>query len=110
MRYGSDIDIALYFENEPGIYELGNLVNRLEEEIKNKVDIIGLNNLDKTNPLLAQSILSTGKLIYNIDDKTHNNFKRAVFLQYLDFKYVSDKFEEAFNSRKSNNNFAVFDK
>src|SRR3989304_2334174 len=73
-RYGSDIDIAVYFENDPGIHDIGELVLNLDDEISFK------------------------------------KFKRSVLLQYLDFKFVRDMFEAAFNRRLSTNKFAVFDK
>jgi predicted nucleotidyltransferase len=109
-RYGSDLDIALYFENEPDLLTIGELAIQLEKEVEKKIDLIMLNNLDKSNPCLAYSVLSKGIVVYTRDENTFKEFKRSVLLHYLDFKYVRDMFDTAFNKRLSSNKFAVFDK
>jgi predicted nucleotidyltransferase len=109
-RYGSDIDIAIYFESEPDIIEIGDLVVKLEQATANKIDIVKLNNLDKENPRLAYSILSNCNLIYSGNEDLFKKFRASVLLQYLDFKFITDKFDNDFNRRLSSNNFAVFDK
>jgi len=109
-RYGSDIDIAIYFESEPDIIEIGDLVVKLEQATANKIDIVKLNNLDKENPRLAYSILSNCNLIYSGNEDLFKKFRASVLLQYLDFKFIADKFDNDFNRRLSSNNFAVFDK
>lgn len=109
-RYGSDIDIAIYFEREPGVNEIGDLVIKLEQATANKIDLVKLNNLDKSNPGLAYSILCNCNIVYPGDENLFKKFRVSVLLQYLDFKFISDRFDDAFNRRLSANKFAVFDK
>ncbi len=110
MRYGSDIDIAIYFNDSQTLYAIGNLCLKLEEAVNYKTDLVELNKLDKTNPVLAYSIVSEGIIIINKDIKIFNGYKKSVLLQYLDFKPTNDLINSAFNNRLSNNRFAVFEK
>ena len=110
IRYGSDTDIAVYFDNNPTILELGELVNNLERVTESKVDLVNLNNLDKTNPCLAHSILSDCIILILNNEIIFKKFKSSVLLQYLDFKFASDMFDTAFKKRLASNQFAVFDK
>ncbi len=109
-RYGSDIDIAVYFDKDPAILELGELINGLEKESESKIDLVNLNNLDKTNPRLAHSILSDCIILILNDEMIFKEFKSSVILRYLDFKFASDMFDNAFKKRLASNQFAVFDK
>lgn len=109
-RYGSDIDIAVYFENEPDLNTIGELVLTLEEIAKSKIDLVQLNDLDKLHPSLAHSILSSGVVLLVKDEASLRKFKTAVLLQYLDFKFAIDLIDTAFNKRISSNKFAVFEK
>jgi predicted nucleotidyltransferase len=110
LRYGSDIDIAIYFKKLPTLYEIGNLNLRLEDVINFKLDLVELNNLDKTNPVLAYSVISEGIFILNKDEKIFNEFKKSVLMTYLDFKPTNDLINTAFNKRLTNNRFAIFEK
>ena len=110
MRYGSDIDIAIYFNDSLTLHAIGNLCLNLEEAVNYKTDLVELNKLDKTNPVLAYSIVSEGIIIINKDIKIFNGYKKSVLLQYLDFKPTNDLINSGFNNRLSNNRFAVFEK
>lgn len=110
MRYGSDIDIAIYFNDSQTLYAIGNLCLKLEEAFNYKTDLVELNKLDKNNPVLAYSIVSEGIIIINKDIKIFNGYKKSVLLQYLDFKPTNDLINSGFNNRLSNNRFAVFEK
>lgn len=110
MRYGSDIDIAIYFNDSQTLSAIGNLCLNLEEAVNYKTDLVELNKLDKTNPVLAYSIVSEGIIIINKDIKIFNGYKKSVLLQYLDFKPTNDLINSGFNNRLSNNRFAVFEK
>jgi len=109
-RYGSDLDIAIYFDNDPDLLSIGELAVKLEKEVERKIDLIKLNNLDKSNPCLAYSVLSKGIVIYPVDEKSFKEFKRSVLLHYLDFKFIRDMFDAALTKRLSSNKYAVFDK
>lgn len=109
-RYGSDLDIAVYFYNEPVLNEIGMLNLNLEENINYKIDLVHLNSLDKNNPVLAYSIFNEGILLVNNNIALHNDFKKSVLLHYLDFQPVDELINRSFKSRLANNSFAVFEK
>jgi len=110
IRYGSDIDIAVYFDQNPALLDIGDLVKKIEIVSESKIDIVNLNNLDKTNPCLAHSILRDCIFLIINDEIIFKKFKSSVILQYLDFKFASDMFNSAFKERLASNQFAVFDK
>lgn len=110
MRYGSDIDLAIYFKDTPTLYEIGDLNLKLEKIIDYNFDLVELNNLEKKNPVLAYSIISDGILICNKDQKIFSEFKKSVLMRYLDFKPTNDLINAEFNKRLANNRFAVFEK
>ncbi len=64
-RYGSDLDIGVYFNDNPDLLTVGELVIKLEEVTGQKIDLVKLNDLDKINPSLSYSVLDTGILICN---------------------------------------------
>jgi len=109
-RFGSDLDIAVYFQDEPEILEIGALVLTLEEAVNCKVDLVSLNTLDKLNPKLAYSIISEGIIAYVKHKELFNQFKESVILNYLDFKPIDELFNKNFNSRLVNHKFAVIEK
>jgi predicted nucleotidyltransferase len=109
-RFGSDLDLAVYFCNEPEILEMGALVLQLEEIANCNADLVSLNNLDKLNPKLAYSIISEGIVVCLNNKKLFNQFKESVVLKYLDFKTVDELFNKNFNHRLANHKFAVTDK
>jgi len=110
LRYGSDIDIAIYFENEPTLIEIGNLTLKIEKALNCKLDLVRLNDLDKLNPVLAYNVISEGIILINNDNRVFTEFIKSVVLRYLDFKPVNDYINKSFNKRLANNQFAVFDK
>jgi predicted nucleotidyltransferase len=109
-RYGSDIDIAIYFNSEPELNEIGELNLKLEEAAGANVDLVQLNNLDKLNPVLAYTVLSEGILIVNKDNSVFNEYKKSVLIRYLDFKPMNEIINKSFSERLSNNRYAVFEK
>jgi len=78
-RFGSDLDIAVYFNDEPEILEIGALVLKLEEAVNCKVDLVSLNNLDKLNPKLAYSIISEGIIAYVKHKELFINLKNRLY-------------------------------
>lgn len=109
-RYGSDMDIAVYFKNDPDLNEIGKLNLNLEEKLNFKIDLVQLNKLDINNPVLSYSIINEGILLVNNNINLLNEFKKSVLLQYFDFKPVNDLINRSFKSRIANNTFAVFEK
>jgi len=107
IRFGSDLDIAVYFDNEPSLDEIGKLSSELEISTNCEIDLIKLNNLYNTNPELAYNIIKDGILIFHKDINIVNEFKKNAILRYLDFKPLRDKFHNLFLERLSKNKFAL---
>ncbi|GIK61081.1 MAG: nucleotidyltransferase domain-containing protein [Ignavibacteriota bacterium] len=108
IRFGSDLDIGIYFNAEPTIFEIGILVNELEDITEHEIDLVSLKNLYEINPKLAYSVVADGILLFSIDEQLLVQYKKNVFLKYLDFKPVIDLFTRKLNERISNNKFADF--
>ena len=110
MRFGSDMDIAVYFKTKPSLQEIGKLNLTIEETFNCNADLIELNNLEKNNPVLTYSIISQGILIINKDNNVLTKFTASALLLYFDFKPTSDLNNKNFIYRLSNNQFAVCEK
>jgi predicted nucleotidyltransferase len=109
-RFGSDLDIALYFEEEPRLMDIGMLVNDLEKAAKCTVDIVSLKNLYNKNPKLAYSVVDKGILLFCLDEELLTEYKKKAYLKYLDFKPVIDLFAGKLNERIFNNKFAIVER
>lgn len=109
-RFGSDLDIAVLFEQEPDLLSIGQLIVELEEVVDFNVDLISLNNLFDKNPKLAYSVIADGILLFSTDHKLLNQYKTITYLKYLDFKPVTDLFTSKLNDRISNKKFAVLER
>jgi predicted nucleotidyltransferase len=53
----SDIDIGIYFKDNPNYKEIGYHSLKLEELLNKKIDLIALNDIYKKNPLFSFEIL-----------------------------------------------------
>ncbi|NCS87921.1 MAG: hypothetical protein AUK34_00105 [Ignavibacteria bacterium CG2_30_36_16] len=106
IRFGSDLDLALYFKTDPDILEIGGLVTQLELTVDIKIDIIKLNELPIQNPVLAYNILSEGILLFCKDITLANNYKKETLVGYFDFQPMHEKFNKRFLERLTTNNFA----
>ena len=109
-RFGSDLDVAVYFKDEPTLLDIGQLVNELEKDAGCNVDLVLLNGLYEKNPKLAYSIIAEGNLLLCNDQELLNHYKKNVYLKYLDFKPVIDLFTTKLNERITNKKFAVTEK
>lgn len=107
VRFGSDLDIAIFFESEPTLDEIGKLCYELETASNCEIDLIKLNDLYDTNPELAYNIIKDGILIFHRNINIVNDFKKNAILRYLDFKPLRDKFHNLFLERLSKNKFAL---
>lgn len=106
-RFGSDLDIAVLFEQEPDLLSIGQLIAGLEEVVDFNVDLVSLNNLFNKNPKLAYSVIADGILLFSADHKLLRLYKKMTYLKYLDFKPIIDLFTSKLNDRISNKKFAV---
>ncbi len=110
VRFGSDLDIGVYFEQMPVLLEIGAIVNELEEALGFTIDLVLLNHLYEDNPKLAYSVLSKGNLLFCLDEKLLTRYKEKTYLRYLDIKPVIDLFDRKLEERIKNKKFAVVEK
>ena len=103
VRFGSDLDIAIYFKTEPELLEIGDLVNQLQEITEDKIDLVKLNGLYSSRPGLAYNIIKDGIVIYSEDSLLLAEYKRKVFLEYLNFKPIADMFHNRYLQRLTAN-------
>jgi len=101
----SDLDIAIYFSIEPGLLDIGNIVNELETEINLTIDLISLNKLYLNNPELAYNIIKDGIVIHSKDNILLADYKKRVFIEYLDKKPMMDLFNQKFSERLRSGRF-----
>ncbi|MES0336212.1 MAG: nucleotidyltransferase domain-containing protein [Candidatus Magnetobacterium sp. LHC-1] len=95
----SDMDIGLYTARHIDLLELGLVVADLESVCHGRIDVVVLNGLYKTNPVLAYDIVSKGQLVLCRDDDSFTDFKRETFLYYLDTAYLRANVDETLNRR-----------
>ena len=110
IRFGSDLDIGVYFEQMPELLTIGTIVNELEKTAGFNVDLVLLNHLYEDNPKLAYSVLSKGKLLFCFDEKLLTGYKEKTYLRYLDIKPVIDLFAGKLEERIKNKKFAVVER
>ena len=96
----SDIDIAVYFDEEAAA-EHFDLKLRVLGEITDlyKTDKVDLVVLNDAPPLLAHRILQGGLLIFSDNEKMRLEYEVRAVLKYLDWKPYLDKYtQEVFGS------------
>ena len=90
----SDIDIAVYFEEEyPPMEDAlirGDVIEDGKAFFKKEVDIVSLNN---ASLLLKYEVIHDGILIKDNDDRA--DFESLSLREYFDFKYYSDIYDNA---------------
>lgn len=101
----SDIDIALYFNGEVNLIELGQIISALEKIAKRKVDVVELNELYKKNPLLAFNIISNSEPLFFKDETEFINFKTRTHLEYFDTERLRTSVRKTFRNRISEKKF-----
>jgi predicted nucleotidyltransferase len=97
----SDIDIAVYFDDEVDTTEYFDLKLEVLGEITDlyKTDEVDLVVLNEAPPLLAHRILKDGLLIFSDNEKVRLAFEVKAVLKYLDWKPYVDKYtKEVFGS------------
>jgi len=90
----SDLDVGIYFKNNPSIYRVHDLQYVLQKELKDfkKVDIA---QIQLRNLILNHEIFKKGKIIINKDPDFHKRFKLSQWSQYIDFKISRRRLEES---------------
>lgn len=99
MHLESDIDIAVYFDNEPELLEIGELVAELEAISDSKIDLIVMNKLPSEHPEFAMRILTDGAMMFCEENDKLANYKYNALRYYLDFKPYIDLFHNKFLER-----------
>ncbi len=95
----SDVDIGIYTRDEMPLLEMGRIVVGLEKIVKKKVDLTVLNDLFKRKPNFAFQVVKFGRLLFTRDKGVFVDFKRNVFLCYLDTKPLRDMMNASFDRR-----------
>ncbi|MBC7189702.1 nucleotidyltransferase domain-containing protein [Candidatus Aerophobetes bacterium] len=94
---GSDIDFAVLFKDKTVILKdpvkiYGEIYDELSENFKGKIDIVYLHE----SPLSLQfNAVTEGKLLFCSDIEFFYEYKDKIVMQYLDFKYFENIFNEA---------------
>ncbi|WP_353684696.1 nucleotidyltransferase domain-containing protein [Thermodesulfovibrio sp. 3907-1M] len=94
---GSDIDFAVLFrdktlpmKNPVKVY--GEIYSEISKNFKGKIDIVYLHEA----PLSLQfNAVTEGLLLFCSDTEFYDEYKDKVIMQYLDFKYFENIFNEA---------------
>ncbi|MCP5498579.1 MAG: nucleotidyltransferase domain-containing protein [Leptospiraceae bacterium] len=95
----SDIDIGILTERELDLLEIGEIVGDLEIITNLKVDLLLLNNLYYSDPLLAFNIIQNHKELFLNDIEKWNEYRVKTLLVYFDEKPILDKVNLAFKKR-----------
>jgi predicted nucleotidyltransferase len=76
-----DIDVAIYFNEEPDLLRHGHLAGTIEEIAGTKVDLVVLNGLVDKNPLLAHEIVCKHDMMPNLNAFSANEI-HATYVTY----------------------------
>ena len=101
----SDVDIGIYTANELPLLELGKIISGLEKIVKKKVDLVVLNELFKRKPNFAFQVVSSARLLFTKDKGAFTNFKKNVFLYYLDARSLIEMMKASLEKRIKTNHF-----
>jgi predicted nucleotidyltransferase len=82
----SDVDIGIFTKHDIPLFQVGKMVVALEKISKKPVDLVLLNDLYKRKPNFAFQVISSAKLLFTRDKGLYVDFKKKVFLYYMDVK------------------------
>jgi len=95
----SDIDLAVYFNRELDILDLGRFISRLESFLGRTVDITTLNKLYRKDPEFAYEIITRGKVISCRNNPEFIEFKEKTLLSYIDLQPLRAMMQESLKKR-----------
>jgi len=95
----SDVDVGIYVTRDLSLDELGGLVVALEKAVKRDVDVVIVNDLPRTNPVLAFEAVARGTLLFARDPERYVEFKTRCLLAYMDTAYLREMVNRAFRRR-----------
>lgn len=110
-----DIDVAVYMTEQPELMRLGFIISELEFISDYKVDVIVLNDLYKSDPVMSQEIVGDHEMIPNHNIRDVEEIKE-IFAEYCvrsvnayeDTKQLRDLMDSAFRRRIKEGAFAKF--
>ncbi len=105
FRPFSDLDIGIFTSDDIPLLEMGRIVAGLEKIVKRKIDLVLLNDLFKKKPNFAFRVIKTSRLLFTKDEDTFVDFKRKVFLYYLDVKPMLETVKAAMDKRLKTDTF-----
>ena len=110
-RAGSDLDIAIYFDNDvDGFVKLDILDELVGIFNREDIDLVILNNVDE---VLKFQVIKYGKVVYMEDLVTKVTFESRVMREYMDMEYfreVRNKYSHKRFLEVMNNSKAYFKK
>jgi predicted nucleotidyltransferase len=95
----SDVDIGIFTKDDLPLLRMGQIVSALEKVGGKEVDLVVLNDIYKRKPNFAFQVISSAKLLFTRDEDLFVNFKKNVFLHYLDAKPLIDMVKAGMNKR-----------
>lgn len=95
----SDVDIGIFTREDIPLLRLGRIASSLEKVGEKGVDLVVLNDLYKKNPNFAFQVISSAKLLFTKDEDLFVDFKKRVFLYYMDAKPLIDMVKAGINKR-----------
>ena len=102
----SDIDVGIFTDRELRLLEVGYLAAQLEKKLKVRVDLIVLNDLFKKKPNFTFQIIKDGIPIFFGDESKWIEYKRKVYLYFLDTQHLRREMDFNFRKRLESGNFA----
>ncbi len=86
LRKGSDLDIAIYFEQPPEGMDLLHLINTLSELVGKDVDVVVLNT---ASAFLRHQIMKHKIELIIKDRERYRRFREKTISDYDEYKYVA---------------------
>lgn len=86
QKEGSDLDLAIYFEDPPEGMTLFELGNTLSDICGRDIDLVVLNN---TSPLLQHQVMKNRHPLIIKDPLIYRRFRERVIVAYDEYKYIS---------------------
>jgi len=82
----SDVDIGIMLDHKPDLLELGGTLATLSELTCKKIDLLELDGLPSSNPLLAYRIAIDGHLLFEAETELWLKYRNRACLQYFDLE------------------------
>ncbi len=101
----SDIDVGIYTDKVLSLTDIGLINAHLEKTARKKTDLLILNDLYKKKPVLSFEVISKGNLIFCKDHEKLTEFKKNVFLYFIDTKPLRDMMDTTFRNRLKGGHF-----